>query len=65
MLWPCRPPALTSPRRPICSPSLPPNCCSLFQLVWGRGEPIIVRGLEGAMGWTPEGLARVCRESGK
>ena len=36
-----------------------------FQEVWGRGEPIIVRGLAGAMGWTPEGMGRVCKEGAK
>ncbi|KAI3439018.1 hypothetical protein D9Q98_001430 [Chlorella vulgaris] len=35
----------------------------LFQLLWGRGEPIIVRGFYGQMGWTPDGMGRVCKEA--
>ncbi|EFN51679.1 hypothetical protein CHLNCDRAFT_139911 [Chlorella variabilis] len=33
----------------------------VFQKVWGRGEPIVMRGLSGQMGWTPEGLGRVTK----
>ncbi|PRW58740.1 DNA polymerase eta isoform B [Chlorella sorokiniana] len=35
----------------------------IFQMLWERGEPIIVRGLRGSMGWTPEAMGRVCKES--
>lgn len=49
---PRRAPAPHAPRR-------------VFQRVWARGEPIIVRGMAGEMGWTPEGLGRVCKEANK
>jgi hypothetical protein len=43
-----------------------PRCCRrLMQMLWGRGEPVIVRGLAGRMGWTPEGMARVCKDGDK
>lgn len=34
-------------------------------MLWERGEPIIVRGLRGSMGWTPEAMGRVCKESNR
>lgn len=49
---------------PFC-PGCAPLPRRIFQLVWGRGEPIIVRGLCGEMGWTPEGMGRVCKELNK
>lgn len=40
-----------------------PSRRRLFQQLWRRGEPIVLRGLSGEMGWTPEGMARVCKEA--
>ena len=57
------PPACAPPAP--CPPACPPACRRIFQSRWALGEPIIVRGMVGQMGWTPEGMARVCKESGK
>lgn len=66
--WPCRcgtlcaqGPCLTEhrPARPA------PPAHSIFQQRWRLGEPIVVRGFTGAMGWTPEAMGRVCKEGSK
>lgn len=55
-------------RSSLFCPPFPAIClpfCSIFQMLWDRGEPIIVRGLRGSMGWTPEAMGRVCKESNR
>ena len=56
----CVSPGLALAASPACR-----RRCRLMQMLWGRGEPVIVRGVAGRMGWTPEGMARVCKDGDK